>query len=158
MKLAVIALVIIILIALLFFLRPRNTAFHRNVRPRTVKILMFILLIALICAVIWFAITAKKEGVGNLNSDRGVTNETPGVSEDEGEILEITISSDHIRIGKKKYESVQQTRAVLETAAKERKQFLLTDDYASKDLYLGIKKLLSELGVDPADIEEVTAP
>jgi hypothetical protein len=158
MKLISIGIVIIVLLVLLFFLRPRNTAFHRNVRPRTVKVLMFILILALIAAVIYLAFSVKKEGIGPLNSDRGATKETTATSLEDGAILEIRVTSDSIFIGNKKYATLRAVEDILTKAVSEGKNFELIDDYAAADLYLGVKNKLITMGADPGDITETREP
>ena len=157
MKLTVAVIIIILALLALFALRPRDTAFHRNVRPFVTRILIVITLLILVAAALYFAMTVKNEGVGNLIANRGNT-ETVGTAESEGKVLEIKISTDYIRIGRHKYTDPSETIEVLKEAAKEGKRFVLTDDYASASLYIEVKDILFKLGVSSEDIEEYREP
>lgn len=157
MKLVIAGMIIIFSAVIFFVLRPRDTAFHRNVRPVVTNVLRLILLIIFVISAMYLFFTVKKEGVGSLIANRGNT-EVVGTSETEGDVMEVRVTASHIGIGKARFVSALEAREVLRQAYLDGKAFLLIDDYASAELYLGVKDFLTELGVNPDVITEIREP
>jgi hypothetical protein len=161
MKIVIAVLALLIFIRLFLWIRKRDGAFRKNVKPRVYALA----LAAVVAAIAICSYLSVKQLTIMLN----VAEQMPFLkeatyekkeepSETEANTLVIEISTEGINVAGKDYSGFEEAKDKITENAMKYDKVLLIDNYAANVTYQQVKDLILSVGMEEGNIQEKQEP
>lgn len=158
-RIIIVAVILLVLLVVYLIFKPKDNALHRNMRPRTGKIIRIIIIIAIaVCA--FFILKdayslSQNPGVFSEKTDTDTTSANQKISKDE---VLVSISKDVVTINKKPFKNMDEIEKNLFEHISKGKSVIIVDNYALASTYEDVIDILTGMGVDRNSIKEIKEP
>jgi biopolymer transport protein ExbD len=161
MKIVIAVLALLIFIRLFFWIRKRDGAFRKNVKPRV----YLLAIIGVVAAILICSYLSVKQLTIMLNVTEqlpflkeGSYEKNEETSEADANTLVIEISTQGITVAGKSFGSYEEAKDKITEKAMKYDRVLLVDNYADNETYQQVKSLILSVGIQEGNIQEKQEP